>query len=125
MIKSFRTIERTIALTVNGETVCETVEPRVSARGPAGALPACRRAWGRRAPLVDCPRERLGLTGSHVGCEQGVCGACTVRLDGVTARSFLVLAVPCAGRKVETRLPRKAHRASRERRSDVPPPLAG
>jgi aerobic carbon-monoxide dehydrogenase small subunit len=82
MIKSFRAIERTIALTVNGETVRETVEPRMS--------------------LVDFLRERLGLTGSHVGCEQGVCGACTVRLDGVTARGCLVLAVQCAGSKVET-----------------------
>jgi aerobic carbon-monoxide dehydrogenase small subunit len=78
MIKSFRTI----ALTVNGEDVCETVEPRTS--------------------LVDFLRERLGLTGSHVGCEQGVCGACTVRLDGVTVRGCLVLAVQCAGSKVET-----------------------
>jgi aerobic carbon-monoxide dehydrogenase small subunit len=78
MIKSFRTI----ALTVNGEDVCETVEPRTS--------------------LVDFLRERLGLTGSHVGCEQGVCGACTVRLDGVTARGCLVLAVQCTGSKVET-----------------------
>jgi aerobic carbon-monoxide dehydrogenase small subunit len=73
---------RTIALTVNGEDVRETVDPRTS--------------------LVDFLRERLGLTGSHVGCEQGVCGACTVRLDGVTARGCLVLAVQCAGRKVET-----------------------
>jgi len=73
---------RTIALTVNGEDVRETVEPRMS--------------------LVDFLREQLGLTGSHVGCEQGVCGACTVRLDGVTVRGCLVLAVQCAGSKVET-----------------------
>ncbi|HEX4628555.1 MAG TPA: 2Fe-2S iron-sulfur cluster-binding protein [Gemmatimonadales bacterium] len=73
---------RSIALTVNGEDVRETVEARTS--------------------LVDFLRERLGLTGSHVGCEQGVCGACTVRLDDVTVRGCLVLAVQCAGSRVET-----------------------
>src|SRR5712692_4364673 len=73
---------RSIALTVNGEDVREAVETRTS--------------------LVDFLRERLGLTGSHVGCEQGVCGACTVRLDGVTVRGCLVLAVQCAGSKIET-----------------------
>ena len=73
---------RSIALRVNGEDVRETVEVRTS--------------------LVDFLRERLGLTGSHVGCEQGVCGACTVRLDGVTVRGCLVLAVQCAGRRVDT-----------------------
>jgi carbon-monoxide dehydrogenase small subunit len=73
---------RSIALTVNGEDVRETVEVRTS--------------------LVDFLRERLGLTGSHVGCEQGVCGACTVRLDDVTVRGCLVLAVQCAGSRVET-----------------------
>jgi len=71
-----------IALTVNGEGVRETVEARTS--------------------LVDFLRERLGLTGSHVGCEQGVCGACTVRLDGITVRGCLTLAVQCAGSRVET-----------------------
>lgn len=55
-----------------------------------------------RMTLVDFLRERLGLTGSHVGCEQGVCGACTVRLDGVTVRGCLTLAVQCAGGTVET-----------------------
>jgi aerobic carbon-monoxide dehydrogenase small subunit len=73
---------RAIVLTVNGEEVRETVEARIT--------------------LVDFLRERLGLTGSHVGCEQGVCGACTVRLDGVTVRGCLVLAVQCAGRRVDT-----------------------
>ena len=73
---------RSIALTVNGEDVHEAVETRTS--------------------LVDFLRERLGLTGSHVGCEQGVCGACTVRLDGVTVRGCLVLAVQCAGSRVDT-----------------------
>ena len=73
---------RSIALTVNGEEVRETVEVRTT--------------------LVDFLRERLGLTGSHVGCEQGVCGACTVRLDGVTVRACLTLAVQCSGARVET-----------------------
>lgn len=73
---------RTIALMVNGEDVRETVEVRTT--------------------LVDFLRERLGLTGSHVGCEQGVCGACTVRLDGITVRGCLTLAVQCDGRTVET-----------------------
>ncbi len=52
--------------------------------------------------LVDFLRERLALTGSHVGCEHGVCGACTVRLDGGVVRGCLVLAVQCAGSRVET-----------------------
>jgi carbon-monoxide dehydrogenase small subunit len=71
-----------IRLTVNGEPVAETVEPRLT--------------------LVDFLRETLGLTGSHVGCEHGVCGACTVRLDGVVVRGCLTLAVQCDGAKVET-----------------------
>ena len=71
-----------IALTVNGEAVREAVEPRKT--------------------LVDFLREDLGLTGSHVGCEHGVCGACTVRLDGAMVRGCLVLAVHCDGARVET-----------------------
>jgi carbon-monoxide dehydrogenase small subunit len=73
---------RAITLTVNGEEVHETVDVRQS--------------------LVDFLRERLALTGSHVGCEHGVCGACTVRLDGDLVRGCLVLAVQCAGAQVET-----------------------
>jgi aerobic carbon-monoxide dehydrogenase small subunit len=73
---------RSITLTVNGEEIREVVDARTS--------------------LVDFLRERLGLTGSHVGCEQGLCGACTVRLDGVTVRGCLTLAVQCAGARVET-----------------------
>jgi aerobic carbon-monoxide dehydrogenase small subunit len=73
---------RAITLTVNGEEVHETVDVRQS--------------------LVDFLRERLSLTGSHVGCEHGVCGACTVRLDGDLVRGCLVLAVQCAGSGVET-----------------------
>ena len=71
-----------IKLTVNGETVVETVEARKS--------------------LVDFLREELALTGSHVGCEHGVCGACTVRVDGVVVRGCLMLAAQCDGAKVET-----------------------
>ena len=71
-----------IRLTVNGESVAETVEPRMT--------------------LVDFLRETLGLTGSHVGCEHGVCGACTVRLDGEIVRGCLTLAAQCDGAKVET-----------------------
>ena len=71
-----------IALTVNGETVSERVEPRQT--------------------LVDFLRENLALTGSHVGCEHGVCGACTVRVDGEIVRGCLMLAVQCNGAKVET-----------------------
>ena len=71
-----------ITLTVNGETVRESVEPRKS--------------------LVDFLREDLFLTGSHVGCEHGVCGACTVRVDGAVVRGCLMLAVQCEGARVET-----------------------
>ena len=71
-----------IRLTVNGEAVEESVEPRIT--------------------LVDFLRETLGLTGSHVGCEHGVCGACTVRVDDVIVRGCLTLAVQCDGARVET-----------------------
>lgn len=71
-----------ITLTVNGETVAESVEPRTT--------------------LVDFLRETLGLTGSHVGCEHGVCGACTVRVGGVIVRGCLMLAVQCDGATVKT-----------------------
>jgi len=71
-----------IQLTVNGEAIAESVEPRTT--------------------LVDCLRETLGLTGSHVGCEHGVCGACTVLLNGTIVRGCLTLAVQCDGTRVET-----------------------
>jgi aerobic carbon-monoxide dehydrogenase small subunit len=71
-----------ISLIVNGEAVREAVEARKT--------------------LVDFLREDLGLTGSHVGCEHGVCGACTVRVDGAVVRGCLVLAVQCDGARVET-----------------------
>jgi carbon-monoxide dehydrogenase small subunit len=71
-----------ITVTVNGERVARHVEPRQS--------------------LVDFLREELELTGSHVGCEHGVCGACTVRLDGAIVRGCLTLAVQADGAAVET-----------------------
>jgi carbon-monoxide dehydrogenase small subunit len=71
-----------INLRVNGEDVSERVEARKT--------------------LVDFLRDDLALTGSHIGCEQGVCGACTVRLDGAVVRGCLVLAVQCEGAEVET-----------------------
>jgi carbon-monoxide dehydrogenase small subunit len=72
----------TIQLTVNGEPVQAAVEARKT--------------------LVDFLRDDLGLTGSHVGCEHGVCGACTVRVDGIVVRGCLMLAAQCAGAKVES-----------------------
>ena len=71
-----------ITLTVNGA--------QVSRRVPA------------RQHLVDFLREELGLTGSHVGCEHGVCGACTLRVDGEIVRGCLMLAVQAHGCRVET-----------------------
>lgn len=55
-----------------------------------------------RLLLSDFLRHELGATGTHVGCEHGVCGACTVRIDGVAARACLTLAVQVDGRHVET-----------------------
>jgi 2-furoyl-CoA dehydrogenase 2Fe-2S iron sulfur subunit len=55
-----------------------------------------------RTLLSDFLREVLGATGTHVGCEHGVCGACTVRIDGVAQRSCLTLAVQVDGRRVDT-----------------------
>jgi carbon-monoxide dehydrogenase small subunit len=71
-----------IAVTVNGEQLRERVDARKT--------------------LVDFLREDLSLTGSHVGCEHGVCGACTVRVDGMVVRGCLMLAVQCDGARVET-----------------------
>jgi carbon-monoxide dehydrogenase small subunit len=63
-------------------------------------------AVARRIPvrqnLVDFLREEMGLTGTHIGCEHGVCGACTVRVDGNIVRGCLMLAVQADGRTVET-----------------------
>ena len=71
-----------ITLTVNGETVAEAVDARKT--------------------LVDFLRDDLVLTGSHVGCEHGVCGTCTVRVNGEIVRGCLMLAAQCDGAKVET-----------------------
>ena len=71
-----------IAITVNGEEVRERVDARKT--------------------LVDFLREDLALTGSHVGCEHGVCGACSVRVNGAVVRGCLMLAVQCDGARVDT-----------------------
>jgi aerobic-type carbon monoxide dehydrogenase small subunit (CoxS/CutS family) len=64
---------------------------------------ALRRAEAEpRLLLSDFLRQTLGLTGTHVGCEHGVCGACTVRLDGKAVRSCLLFAVQADGLEVET-----------------------
>jgi aerobic carbon-monoxide dehydrogenase small subunit len=63
--------------------------------------PVSRRVAARQH-LVDFLRDELGLTGSHVGCEQGVCGACTVRVDGAIVRGCLMLAVQANGCRVDT-----------------------
>ena len=73
---------RNIAVTVNGTVHTASVEPRLL--------------------LADFLRVTLGLTGTHVGCEHGVCGACTVLVDGDSARACLMLAVQADGRSVET-----------------------
>jgi aerobic carbon-monoxide dehydrogenase small subunit len=71
-----------INIRVNGEDISARVEARKT--------------------LVDFLREDLALTGTHIGCEHGVCGACTVRLDDAVVRGCLVLAVQCDGAHVET-----------------------
>jgi carbon-monoxide dehydrogenase small subunit len=69
-----------VSLTINGKRAQEEVQPRTS--------------------LADLLRERMRLTGTHLGCEHGVCGACTVLVDGIPVRSCIVLAVACEGREV-------------------------
>jgi carbon-monoxide dehydrogenase small subunit len=71
-----------ITVTVNGTAHTRSVEPRLL--------------------LTDFLRHELGLTGTHVGCEHGVCGACTIRLDGVPARACLIFAVQADGHAVDT-----------------------
>jgi carbon-monoxide dehydrogenase small subunit len=61
-----------------------------------------RRRIAARLHLADFLRQELGLTGTHLGCEHGVCGACTVRVDGEIVRSCLMLAVQADGARVET-----------------------
>jgi carbon-monoxide dehydrogenase small subunit len=63
---------------------------------------AVTRAVPARQHLIDFLRETLGLTGSHVGCEHGVCGACTILVDGEIVRGCLMLAVQAHGRRVDT-----------------------
>lgn len=55
-----------------------------------------------RQHLIDFIREEVGLTGSHIGCEHGVCGACTIRVNGEIVRGCLTLAVACNGKSVDT-----------------------
>ena len=71
-----------VSLEVNGKQVTVEVEPRMT--------------------LVDCLRHQLRLTGTHVGCEHGVCGACTILVDGEAVRACLMLAVQAEGCKVVT-----------------------
>jgi carbon-monoxide dehydrogenase small subunit len=71
-----------IRLQLNGKSVVDDVPPRLS--------------------LADFLRERRNLTGTHLGCEHGVCGACTVLIDGAPARSCLMLAVACDEREVRS-----------------------
>src|SRR6516164_9492702 len=73
---------RAVGLTVNGIPVIETVEPRMH--------------------LADLLRERLALTGTHLRCEQGACGACTLLIDGEPARSCITYAVLCEGAQITT-----------------------
>ncbi len=74
--------QRTISVTINGENYERTVETRLT--------------------LVDFIRHEVLLTGTHVGCEHGVCGACTILLNGRTARSCLMLAVQADGQEILT-----------------------
>jgi len=71
-----------LQFTLNGKSVADDVPPRLS--------------------LADFLRERRNLTGTHLGCEHGVCGACTVLVDGAPTRSCLMLAVACDGRDIRT-----------------------
>lgn len=74
--------ERELRLTVNGEVFQTSVDPRMT--------------------LVDLLRQKLALTGTHVGCEHGVCGACTILLDGQAVRSCLMLALQADGASLMT-----------------------
>lgn len=69
-------------LTLNGKRVTRRIAPRTH--------------------LIDFLRDEMGLTGSHIGCEHGVCGACTLRVDGKIVRGCLMLAVQANGRVVDT-----------------------
>ena len=73
---------REISINLNGSAQVATAEPRVT--------------------LLDFLRDKLGFTGTHMGCEHGVCGACSVLVDGVPVRSCLMFAVQAQGREVTT-----------------------
>jgi len=79
-VEAYESVE--VTLTVNGSAATVSVTPRMH--------------------LADVLRERLGLTGTHLGCEHGVCGMCTVLVDGVAARACLLFAVQCDGASVDT-----------------------
>lgn len=76
------TATREVSLTVNGQAYSASVEPRTT--------------------LVDLLRGELGLTGTHVGCEHGVCGACTILVNGQAVRSCIMLAVQADGAELMT-----------------------
>ena len=71
-----------VSFTVNGNATVARIEARLN--------------------LADFLRQHLGLTGTHVGCEHGVCGACTILIDGRTTRGCLVFAVQASGSEIET-----------------------
>lgn len=73
---------KSVEMTINGETVTAEVEPRLS--------------------LADFVRDHRRLTGTHLGCEHGVCGACTVLIDDVPARSCITFAIACEGADIRT-----------------------
>jgi carbon-monoxide dehydrogenase small subunit len=75
-------MNRTISVVINGRSFQDEVEPRLT--------------------LADFIRDNAGLTGTHLGCEHGVCGACTVQLDGRPVRSCLMFAVQANGRRIAT-----------------------
>jgi carbon-monoxide dehydrogenase small subunit len=76
------TLTRTVTLTVNGTEYTRSIPTRMT--------------------LADFLREECGLTGTHLGCEHGVCGACTVRMDTEPVRACLLLAVQCEGASLQT-----------------------
>lgn len=75
-------IRKDVSLTINGRAYSANIPPRLT--------------------LVDFIRDEANLTGTHVGCEHGVCGACTVHVDGVPVRSCLMFAVQAEGHEVST-----------------------
>lgn len=76
-------------------------EPEIIVRLTVNGVPVTRGVSPRRH-LADFLRDDVGLTGTHVGCEHGVCGACTIRVDGDIVRSCLMLAVQADGAAIET-----------------------